>query len=126
MRWPLEPPGPQTRLVKVSQPLRLVVHLPLHIMGKTPEGLDDHTPALVPPGSGNAAVDEKRRHRLRRLRAEHTRPVLLRKDLRAARVREQGRVPHGEEANRRGRLWVGKRRPRQIDQLTAALVLKAA
>ena len=77
------------------------------------------------PGAGDAAVDEERVHRLRRLDAEDTGAVLLRKDLRAAGMDEQRRVPGREEADRGRRLGVGQRQPRQVDELAARLVAKA-
>src|SRR3954462_8437404 len=81
---------------------------------------------LVAPAPGHGAVDQEGRLRLRRLRVEDERPVLIRQDPGAARVYQRGRVPRRQEARGRRRVRVRQRRPWQVDQLLAVLTAKAS
>ena len=79
-----------------------------------------------PPRPGDRAVDEERPDRLRHLRVEDRRAVLLGQDQRAAGVGEQRGVPGAEEAHRRGRVGVRQRQVGEVEQLGAVLGLEAA
>jgi len=60
------------------------------------------------------------------LDVEDAGPVALRQDAGPARVHEQRRVPHGQEADRCRRVGIGKRRAGKVEQLLALLVAEAA
>ena len=82
---------------EVGEPLRLLAELAAGGRVEAAERRRLHLVLLVGPGPGHAAVDQEGANRLRRLRAEHLAPVLLREDPRSARVHQQGRVPGGQE-----------------------------
>ena len=93
--------------------------------GSRPNGSTSTRPVLVAPRARDLAVDEERVHGVGGPNVEDTRPVALGKDLRPPRVDEQRRVPDGQEAHRSGRVLVGQRQPREVDELPAVLVLEA-
>src|SRR5438309_2454656 len=121
----LSSPGASAR-VELAEALRLLAGLTPGRPGDRPEGVERDAPLLVPPRARNGAVDEERRHRLRVLRVEDEAAVALREDLGAACVRQQRRVPGGQEPYRSRRPGIGERRAGEVEELPAALVAEAS
>src|SRR4029079_8880445 len=85
------------------------------------EALEDVDRPVGAPGSGHLAVDEKRADRLRHLRVEDLRAVLLGQDQRAPCMREQDGVPGRQEAHRCGGVGAGQRQILEVEQLGPVL-----
>src|SRR4029453_2803887 len=111
--------------VKGGKAPSLVVELPSRLPRYAFERAESDLPALVAPGARHLPVQQKRVERVRRLRVEDQRPVLLGKDPGAARVDEQRGVPDGQEPRRRRRFGLRERRTRQVDELFPGLVPEA-
>ena len=80
---------------------------------------------VVAPGTGDGAVDEERADRLRHLRREDARPVLLGEHARPTNVDEEDAVPGRQEPNRCGNVGWRERRAREVEELAAGLVAEA-
>ena len=104
--------------VEGGKPLRFVVELALRLARDAVEGVERDLSALEAPGAGDLTVDQERVDRVRRLRVEDEGPVLLRQDLRPARMDEERRVPDRQEARRRRRVGIRERRAREVEELS--------
>ena len=89
------------------------------------ERLGQHAPVLDAPHAGDEPVDEERLRDVA-VHADDRLPVVLRKDSRPIREREQHVVPLRQEADGGGRLGVRQRRARDVEELAAVLVAEAA
>ena len=112
--------------VEERKPLGLVLDLAPGAGVEAAERLPADAAVVEPPRAGDGAVDEEGRDRLRHLRREDPRPMLLGKDTRPPRMDEEHGVPRRQEAHRRRRLGVGQRRAREVEELAARLVAEAA